>query len=88
LIQQFVAHGIVLDSVPYQIEMTPKFKPFRRNVEFSSSVRRVEIKKIFDELEFLRAVGPKRWGMVFRRGLVEITEKDYEVIIRHMGMRQ
>ena len=76
-LQAFTAIGRVTDDEPYQVEMTPDFHPFRRNVEFDESVE-APIRPLLDELGFIE--DKKRWGYRFRFGLFQIDEHDFDVI--------
>jgi hypothetical protein len=76
-LQAFTAIGRVTDDEPYQVEMTPDFHPFRRNVEFDESVE-APIRPLLDELGFIE--DKKRWGYRFRFGLFQIDERDFDVI--------
>ena len=75
--QQFTALGIVTDDDPYQVAMTPDFHPFRRNVTFLD-MHDTPIKPLITELSFIH--DPTHWGFPFRRGLFEISEKDFMFI--------
>jgi hypothetical protein len=85
-VQSFTAHGTVIDDAPYQAEITPHFKPFRRGMEFTPQfkIRKVGIRPLIAHLRFIE--DKKHWGLVFRRGLFEIPEDDYNVIARKMGI--
>jgi predicted RNA-binding protein len=64
--------------------MAPGFVPWRRNVEFLSTVE-TPIKPLSDELTFIK--DKRRWGYVFRFGLFEIPRQDFELIKRAMRVR-
>jgi hypothetical protein len=72
----------VIDSEPYQVEMTPTFHPWRRRLEFVSVVE-APIKPLLEQLGFIG--NKQRWGFVFRRGLFEVPRTDFERIARAMG---
>ncbi|CAN5664494.1 EVE domain-containing protein [soil metagenome] len=76
-LQAFTALGRVLDDEPYQVEMTPDFRPYRRNVEFLDCAE-TPIRPLLDDLDFIE--DKKRWGFRFRFGLFRIDEHDFEVI--------
>ncbi len=76
-LQAFTALGRVTDDVPYQVEMTPEFQPFRRNVDFVDCTE-TPIRPLIEHLEFIP--DKKRWGFRFRFGLFRIPESDFEVI--------
>lgn len=82
-LQCFTALGRVTDDEPYQVEMSPKFHPWRRKVEFSSA-REAPIQPLLEKLEFIP--DKKRWGYPFRRGLFEIERLDFVRIAEAMGI--
>jgi len=73
----FTALGEVADEEIVQIEMSPDFKPFRRNVKYLHTGA-VKIGPLIDDLEFIR--NKKSWGSAFRFGLLEIPRRDFELI--------
>lgn len=76
-LQAFTALGHVIDDEPYQVEMTPEFHPFRRNVDFEECTE-APIRPLIDQLDF---IGDKtRWGYRFRCGLFQIDEHDFGAI--------
>lgn len=79
--QKFTALGRVTDEEPYQVEMTPDFHPFRRNLEFYD-IHEVDIKPLITELSFIK--DPTHWGFPFMRGLFEIPESDFRTIAAAM----
>lgn len=76
-LQAFTALGRVTDDEPYQVEMTPDFRPFRRNVEFIDCTE-TPIHPLIDALGFI--IDKKRWGYRFRFGLFAIEDADFAVI--------
>ena len=81
-LQHFTAIGEIVDEAPYQVEMTPDFHPWRRRVKFLPSVE-APIHPLIEQLEFIR--NKKIWGFIFRRGLFEIGESDFNAIARAMN---
>jgi hypothetical protein len=77
--QKFTAIGTVVDDTPYQVEMTPSFHPFRRNLSFIT-MQEAEIRPLISKLSFIK--DPKHWGFPFMRGLFEIPKEDFEIIAR------
>ena len=61
----FTGTGRVTDDEPCQVEMTPDFHPFRRNVAFDECVE-APIRPLLDALTFIE--DKKRWGYRFRFG--------------------
>ncbi len=81
-LQAFTALGRVRDEQVYQVEMAPGFHPYRRRVEFAS-VKPLLIRPLLEQLSFTQ--GRKNWGMIFRYGLFEISQKDFQQIAQAMG---
>jgi predicted RNA-binding protein len=82
-LQAFTAIGRVADDELYQVEMTPGFRPWRRNVEFVKCVE-APIRPLIPELSFVK--DKKHWGYVFRFGLFEIPQEDFALIERAMAV--
>ena len=80
-LKAFTALGRVADDEPYQVEVAPDFKPWRRNVEFDASIE-VPIGPLIDELSFIK--NKRSWGYVFRFGLFEIPLTDFKLIKQAM----
>lgn len=83
-VQAFTAVGRVADDELYQVEMSPDFRPWRRNVEFSPCIQ-APIRPLIDELSFIK--DKRRWGYVFRFGLFEIPCADFDRIMTAMTAR-
>ena len=81
-LQHFTAIGEIIDEAPYQVEMTADFHPWRRRVKFLPSAE-VPIHPLIEQLDFIR--NKKIWGFIFRRGLFEIGESDFNAIARAMN---
>jgi hypothetical protein len=75
--QVFTAIGQLPDDEIYQYEMTSSFKPFRRKVTFKKA-EEISILPLIEELDFIK--DKKRWGYMFRFGLFEILQKDFQTI--------
>jgi EVE domain len=80
-LQRFTAVGRVVDDTPYQVEMTPTFHPWRRQMLFLAC-EESPIQPLVDELSFI--TDKTRWGYPFRRGLFKISAHDFERIARSM----
>jgi hypothetical protein len=81
-LQAFTAMGKIIDAVPYQVEMTDCFHPWRRNLRFFQS-HEAPIRPLIESLGFIQ--DPKRWGYPFRRGLFEVSARDFATIASAMG---
>ena len=75
----FTAIGEVADEEIVQVEMTPDFVPFRRKVNYRYTGE-IKVEPLLDDLGFIR--NKKAWGYVFRFGLLEIPQPDFERILR------
>jgi EVE domain len=80
-LQAFTAIGFVKDDNIYAVDMTPSFRPFRRNVTFWES-EPAPIAPLLHELALTR--DHSHWGAKFRFGLVEISHSDFKKIARAM----
>ncbi len=76
-LQAFTAIGQMADDDIYQVNESPSFQPFRRNVQYLPA-NDAPIGPLIGDLEFIK--NKQSWGYVFRFGLVEISETDYELI--------
>lgn len=76
-LQAFTAIGQVRDEELYQFEMASDFVPWRRNVEFHDC-HETSIKPLIGKLSFIK--DKTHWGYLFRFGLFEIPEADFELI--------
>jgi hypothetical protein len=82
-VQSFTAIASVCDREPYLFQQTPSLAPIRRDVTyFDAQAARIE--PLLDKLSFIRS--REHWGIAFRRGLVEVSESDMEVIAEAMGV--
>ena len=79
--QKFTAIARAIDDKIYQVKMFENFEPFRRKVEFMNC-KEIEIRPLIEELDFIP--NKKSWGYPFRYGLLEITEKDFNLISKKM----
>jgi len=80
-VRRFTAIGEIVDEAPYQVEIVPEFRPWRRAVKFRPAAE-APIEPLIESLEFIR--NKKSWGFIFRRGLVEIEETDFKRIEQAM----
>ncbi len=76
-LQAFTAIGQVKDEDLYQVEMSPGFVPWRRNVDFKPCTE-TPIKPMIEELSFIK--DKTHWGYMFRFGMFEIPETDFKQI--------
>lgn len=79
--QKFTAIGQVMSDTVYQFEMTPDFKPYRRDINFHSC-EEISIIPLINQLEFIQ--NKKAWGYPFRFGFFEINKHDFDIIAAEM----
>lgn len=83
-LQAFTAIGIVKSGDVYQVEMSPDFKPYRVDVDFSTC-REAPIRPLIERLSFIRSKA--HWGAAFRFGYVKVPEADFALIADAMNPR-
>ncbi|WP_225724869.1 MULTISPECIES: EVE domain-containing protein [unclassified Nocardia] len=83
-VRAFTAIGVVADRPAWQAVMEGVtapgggcFEPWRRAVHYRTDAREIPIERLRAELELTS--GPN-WGIVLRRGLIELSEHDFAVI--------
>lgn len=76
-LQAFTAIGRIADDEPYQVDVTPDFAPWRRNVDFVAA-NETPIRPLIEELHFIE--DKKRWGYRFRFGVFKIDDHDLGLI--------
>ncbi len=85
-LREFTAIGRVAQGEPWQADetaMAAGFHPWRRRVEYDESVRPMPIAPLLEVLELTR--GTRNWGLIMRRGQIEVTAHDFDVIATEMG---
>ena len=80
-VQAFTAIGEVEDEDVFQVELDGGFRPWRRRVRYRPC-REVPAAELLDHLDVVP--DRRRWGMVLRRGLVEISDADFGRIAEAM----
>ena len=83
-LRAFTAIGRVVDTDIYQATQSADFQPFRLKLAYEKA-HEAPIKQLLTYLSFSRETS--NWGMVMRRGLVEITRNDLELIADAMGVK-
>lgn len=83
-LQAFTALGEIIDDEPYQVEMTPGFHPWRREMAFSE-VEEAPVRPLIARLNFIK--DETKWGFPFRCGLFEIEKEDFERIAEAMQVK-
>jgi len=82
--QRFTAIGEIADDLIYQGEMGGGFVPLRRDVDYSAC-QEASILPLIGALDFIK--DKTHWGAPFRFGVVEIGEKDFQLIAEQMLIR-
>ncbi|OQR81298.1 hypothetical protein THRCLA_23404, partial [Thraustotheca clavata] len=82
-LQKFTSIGRVESKEPYQVTMTPDFKPFRVDINYIDSIP-TSIQPLLSKLKFTSSA--KHWGMQFRRGHFSISKEDFEMIALAMNV--
>jgi hypothetical protein len=82
--QSFTALGRVADDEPYQVTLSPAFKPWRRRMTFLRC-QPAKAQPLIPQLSFIR--DKTRWGFPFRRGLFPIDAEDFARIAEAMKAR-
>jgi hypothetical protein len=83
--QAFILFGIVRAGGPYQVTMSEDFKPFRRDVDWTSK-QETPIAPLLETLDFTK--GRRNWGYQLRFGLFAISDHDIDTIARAMGVER
>lgn len=81
--QSFTAIGKIKDGDAYPFAMNEDFVPWRRGVSFVKS-REIPIQALLNGLSFIK--DKQKWGFPFRRGCFEISQEDFQVISKAMGV--
>lgn len=87
-LKEFTAIGVVADGDAWQADAAmmgakDDGKPWRRKVAYDESAHATPIAPLLEVLELTR--GNRNWGFIMRRGQVEVSQHDFEVIAREMG---
>ncbi|MFE5284309.1 EVE domain-containing protein [Nocardia sp. NPDC056611] len=87
-IKAFTALGTIAEGPAWQVEAGPDsaagggcFRPWRRAVDYDRTARQTPIDTLRGELDLTSV---PNWGIVLRRGLIELTAHDFAVISRAM----
>lgn len=80
-LKSFTALGKITNSDIYQFKMTDTFLPYRREVSYFQT-KEVSLESLKSQLALCQS---RSWGMKLRRGLIEISVNDFEIIAQAMG---
>ncbi|MDR6971531.1 EVE domain-containing protein [Leifsonia shinshuensis] len=88
-LKQFTAVGRIADDAVVQVTQGPAmsgpasdFRPWRRRVEWDHDAVATPIRPLLGALDFTR--DRPDWGYQLRRGVIELTRHDFELIRRQM----
>jgi EVE domain len=81
IVQSFTAMGQILAPEPYLFDLGNGFIPYRRDVRFVK-IESAPIHPLLEDLSFIK--NKKSWGYIFRFGLLEIPEVDFQNIAAAM----
>jgi hypothetical protein len=81
-VQAFTAIGEVAPGEAYPVDQGAGFHPTRRNVRWHRNTREAPIRPLLEKLELTR--GKAHWGAPFRRGAIEISAADFDIIAAAM----
>ena len=80
-IREFTAIGRIAAGAPYQAVSLDR-RPWRRRVDYERDAEPARIRSMLGMLDFTRDT--PQWGYQLRRGLIEISRHDFEVIRQAM----
>jgi hypothetical protein len=88
-LKEFTAVGRIADDEVFQVTQGPRmtgpqgdFLPWRRRVEWDHDAVATPIRPLLGALDFTR--DKPDWGYQLRRGLIELSRHDFELIRRQM----
>lgn len=81
VLKSFTAIGIVAAGEPWQAE-DGDFRPWRRKVDYRKDIDQTPVERLRGELDLTSA---PNWGIVLRRGLIELTAHDFATISAALG---
>lgn len=80
-VKSFTAIGTIDDVEPWQVEERG-FQPWRRSVTYRKNAAETPIDNLRDRLEL---TSRPNWGVVLRRGLLELSAHDFQIVSEAMG---
>jgi predicted RNA-binding protein len=81
LLQRFTAIAEIADEEIYSVAVPEPLRPHRRNARYFLC-EEAEIKPLIPHLAFIK--NKASWGFLFRFGLFEIPQQDFEYVISQM----
>ena len=87
LLREFTAMGTIAEGEPWRADESAMvgagFTPWRRRVDYAIDATATPIAPMLDLLDLTR--GTRNWGIIMRRGQVELTKHDFDLIADRMG---
>jgi len=86
-LREFTAIGWIAEGTPGQADQPRSggYRPWRHPVDYDTDAVSTSIRPLLNVLEFTRE--DPDWGYQLRRGLLEISRHDYDLIRRQMRRR-
>ncbi|WP_245976979.1 EVE domain-containing protein [Cryobacterium soli] len=82
-LREFTAIGYVSDDAVVQVGVSgSEYRPWRRKVAYDADAEPASIRPLLKVLDLTR--GDPNWGLKLRRGLLEISRHDFELIRAQM----
>ncbi|WP_158865699.1 EVE domain-containing protein [Leifsonia sp. AG29] len=88
-LKHFTAVGRIADDDVFQVTQGPSmvgpagdFKPWRRRIDWDHDAMETPIRPLLGSLDFTR--DRPDWGYQLRRGLIELTRHDFDLIRQQM----
>lgn len=81
-LKHFTAIGRIADDSVFQAVESDDFRPWRRRVDYELDAVETSIRPLLPVLDFTR--DKANWGYQLRRGLIEISRHDFDVIRQQM----
>jgi EVE domain len=80
-LKSFTAIGSVLNGDLVQVRCNDEFQPWRRPIAYELNVRDAPVSDLKSDLDMTQS---PNWGYALRRGLLELTPHDFELIAQAM----
>lgn len=81
-IMAFTYRGTFDDDSVYQVDQIPGFSPYRKNATFDYSFQTAPIRSIHG----MELTANPNWGLIMRRGFIEISASDATRITEFRGV--
>ena len=82
-LRQFTAIGYVSDNMVVQVgDSGSEYRPWRRRVQYDPDAEPASIRPLLKVLDLTR--DDRDWGLKLRRGLLEISRHDFDLIRAQM----